>query len=270
MYAKYTEVLGDLMKNEQTRELLDKALSTYPMYVSKSKHEFIPDFLPTRETLNTKLLNAYKYREIGFETVGRFLDELEIAMCEIMPYYNQLMFSADQDFNIIFNVDYKREIDRNLGKTMESNVSGSDSVTANGSSTTETEVISSQSDSQTLNEKRVKSDTPQDQLDIGTKNINTVDYASEAEWHETVGNGNSNTNTGSTGTAESTQSTESTNKVDSTGEATEDEKTVITTKGNYGQVSAQSLIASYREIIVNIEQEIINDKRIKELFMQVY
>lgn len=270
MYAKYTEYLGDLIKNEVVAPLIDKALSTYPMYVSTSDNEFIPRFIPTREELNKKLLNAYKYREIGFETVGRFLDELEIAMCEIMPYYNQLMFSADQDYNIIFNVDYRREIDRQLGKETSNNVSGSDSVTSNGTSSTETEVNATQSNSQTLNSKGVQSDTPQNQLHIGSKNIDTVDYASNAEWKEDATSGTSTTNTESTGNSTTTQTSNGSHEAEASGSESEDEKTIITTKGNYGQVSAQSLIATYREIIVNIEQQIINDNRIKELFMQVY
>lgn len=270
MYARYTEYLRDIMQNEQTAPLLNKALSTYPMYVSTSKHEYIPNFIPTREELNKKLLNAYKYREIGFETVGRFLDELEIAMCEIMPYYNQLMFSADQDYNIVYNVDYKREIERKLNKESENNVSGSDSVEANGTNTTNSEVNASQSDSQTLNSKGIKSDTPQNLLDIGTKNINSINYASEAEWNENIGSNESESTSSNSGTSTTNHTTAGTHSADSNGIENEDEKTTIYTSGNYGQVSAQSLIEHYREIIVNIEQKIINDRRIKELFMQVY
>ena len=80
---RYTEVLINLMENEQTKPLINNALSTYPLYVSTSQHEYgIPNIIPTREELNKKILNYYKYREIGFETVGRFLDELEISMNE--------------------------------------------------------------------------------------------------------------------------------------------------------------------------------------------
>ena len=102
--AKYTVELKTLMENEEARKMLNKAMSTYPLYSKKSKEEFAPSYIPTREELNSKILNFYKYREIAFETPGRFLDELEVALIEIMPYYNQLFFSADQDYNIIYNV----------------------------------------------------------------------------------------------------------------------------------------------------------------------
>ena len=66
MYARYTEFLRDLMRDEHTSKALDAALSTYPLYQGKNTY----DQIPTREELNRKLLNHYKYREIGFE-IGR-------------------------------------------------------------------------------------------------------------------------------------------------------------------------------------------------------
>ena len=48
------------------------------------------------------------------------------------------------------------------------------------------------------------------------------------------------------------------------------ENSTETTKGNFGVVSAQDLILKYRETIINIEQMIINDERIKELFFTLY
>ena len=72
MYAKYTVVLNRLLADPATKERIDQALSTYPLYEKKSKQEYIPAYIPTREELNAKILRHYKYREIGFETVGRF------------------------------------------------------------------------------------------------------------------------------------------------------------------------------------------------------
>ena len=50
----------------------------------------------------------------------------------------------------------------------------------------------------------------------------------------------------------------------------EKEGIVETTKGNFGVTSAQDLIMKYRETLLNIEQLIIHDKRIAELFMLIY
>ncbi len=229
--ARYTEVLYNLLKNSRTKELIDEKMSTYPLYVSTSTHEYkIPDIIPTREELNNKILNYYKYREIGFETVGRFLDELEISLNEIMPYYNQLFFSADQDYNIIYNVDYRRTIDRNT--------EGNNSTSANSNANT------------TAYSKNVSSDTPQNELNISNDNIDSVSYANNVNWAK------SNGNDSATSDAES--------------QTSENESTVETTKGNFGVVSAQDLIEKYRKTILNIEQMIINDPRIEELFMMIY
>lgn len=255
MIAKYTEVLKNLLDTPQTKELIDNAMSTYPLYESTSEHEYNhPNIIPTREELNNKILNYYKYREIGFETVGRFLDELEIALVEIMPYYNQLYFSADQDYNLIYNVDYVRTINRDKDNTNTTEAEGTSSSTASDSTTT----------SATVNNynKHVEADTPQSQLSISNTDIDDVNYANRVDW-------NHDTNSDS-GTSSGTSSTSGTNTTTATVEGEEQEQTVETTKGNYGVVSAQDLIKKYREIIINIDQQIINDPRIVELFMLVY
>lgn len=255
IYARYTEVLYNLLNNEQTRALIDEKMSTYPLYVSTSKQEYgIPNIIPTREELNKKILNYYKYREIGFETVGRFLDELEISLNEIMPYYNQLFFSADQDYNIIYNVDYKRTIDRDLSGNTTSTSTGETTSNSNDSNTTSTTT--------NLYNKNVESDTPQSQLGITNKQIDSVDYANKVSWNkDTTEQSGTSTGTATT-TADSTASGTGTNK--------EIESTLETTKGNFGVVSAQDLIEKYRKLIINIEQMIINDPRISELFMLIY
>ena len=255
IYARYTEVLYNLLNNEQTRALIDEKMSTYPLYVSTSKQEYgIPNIIPTREELNKKILDYYKYREIGFETVGRFLDELEISLNEIMPYYNQLFFSADQDYNIIYNVDYKRTIDRDLSGNTTSTSTGETTSNSNDSNTTSTTT--------NLYNKNVESDTPQSQLGITNKQIDSVDYANKVTWNkDTTEQSGTSTGTATT-TADSTATGSGTNK--------EIESTLETTKGNFGVVSAQDLIKKYRELIINIEQMIINDPRITELFMLIY
>lgn len=290
MHAKYTVHLKTLMDNEETKAKLEAALSTYPLYESKSKQEFLPAYIPTRPELNKKILNAYKYREIGFETVGRFLDELEISMNEIMPRYNLLFFSADQDFNIIFNVDYQKTIETGRTGSTSSTTSGTDKQTdqedststtqSTGSSTTTAEDSSSTTSNVNAFTKNVHSATPQSELDIPAENIDGVSYADDASWNKTKNNDTATT-TGSnsgeteteqsgttTGTHSKTANTESSSSTDGTMEQTE--QTLETTKGNFGVVSAQDLVLKFRETILNIEQMIINDERISELFMRVY
>lgn len=291
MFANYTVTLKTLMDNPQTKPLLDKALSTYPMYLPRlTEREYMPNIIPSREELNRKLLNHFKYREIGFETVGRFLDELEIAMCEIMPYYNQLMFTQDQDYNIIYNVDYKRTTTTDRAGESASTSKSTEDVTLTKNSKTDstgkitTDVHASDNSTSDVEmdskDKNVQSATPQGQLDIPANEIDSVSYADEAKWGAnesksityTDGESESNTVQDSTGsdTTTGTTKTEGANNVTASGSNTENENVLETTKGNFGVVSAQDLVAKYRAIIINIEQMIIEDKRIQELFMLVY
>lgn len=248
--ARYTEVLINIIENDDSKAKLDLAMSDYPLYVSTSEHEFIPNIIPTREEINNKILNYYKYREIGFETVGRFLDELHTALNEIMPYYNQLMFTQDQDYNVIYNVDYVKTINRDRDETRGNTTSTSTSTTDSTTTSATTESTS----------KNVSSDTPQDSLSIPNTGIDTVTYANNVSWNKTNGSDSGS----SSGTSSTTGSGTSSDTIG------EDEAITETTKGNYGVVSAQDLVMKYRETILNIVQQIINDERISELFMRIY
>ena len=260
-HGKYTVVLGELLKDPLVKEKIDKALSTYPLYQSKSEHKYIPNIIPSREDINQKLLNHYKYREIGFETVGRFIDELEIAMKEIMPFYNQLMFTQDQDFNIIYNVDYKR-----ITETLREG-QNSGNVDTSGSSETDSETRDTNRLSATVNHdsKNVQSQTPQSELSITAENIDNVSYADEVRWSKDKNNDTSE----SSGTTSGNSSNTISQNTESSGSHTESENIEESIIGNYGQVSAQRLVLTYRETILNIEQQIIKDRRIQELFMMI-
>jgi hypothetical protein len=250
--AKYTIVLKTLLDDERTNEQIKKAMSSYPIY--QATNEYTYGLIPEREELNKKILNHYKYREIGFETIGRFLDELEISLNEIMPYYNQLYMTTDLDYEILFNVNYTKEIDI----TREGKQESSASSTSNGENT----VTSSDSTTGESYNKSTDSDTPQSQLNIINKDINSIDYASSVQF------GHGSTETSGNSQSSSTSDVDST----STGLTTNDdtEKSVEITKGNYGQVSYQSLIRQYRELITNVTMKIIEDREIASLFMLIY
>lgn len=252
--ARYTVVLKTIIDDPELSKQLTLAMSSYPMYTAKSEEKYIPSVIPTREELNRKILNYYKYREIGFETIGRFLDELEIALNEIMPYYNQLMFTIDQDYNILYNVDYDKEITskRDVGST-------SSDLSTNTSEAHDTGTTES---SGTDKGKSVHSDTPQGRLGITKDQIDSVDYADSVQWTD---NG---TTTNSTVTGDTTGKT----IIDQNGRSDMSDTSEMHERifGNYGQMSYQYLVEKYRELIMNIEQRIINDRRIQELFMLVY
>lgn len=86
--AHYTMTLNDLIGK------YDIGLKDYPIY--EEKH---------REELNNKIINHYRFREIGLETPSLFIYYLNQKMDEIMPYYNQLFHSESIEFNPLYNIE---------------------------------------------------------------------------------------------------------------------------------------------------------------------
>ena len=252
--AKYTIVLKSLLDDEKCKqEILTKGLGTYPLYKSVSVDEDVISLMPTRDTINEKILNHYKYREIGFETVGRFIDELNITMNEIMPYYNQLLRSVDM-MNSIDDIFGNVDVTETTSEISKGSASGNSSSTSKATDTTENK--STMSD----DSKTVHADTPQSQIDIPAKNIDNVSYADNVQWNKN----NSNSEQNSTGESETESQSESES-------ASETERTLTYhKKGNQGVNTYAHDIIEFRQTILNVEQQIINDKRLKELFMLVF
>lgn len=254
--AKYTIELRELVEQG-----VDLGLKTYPIW--SEEH---------REELNQKIINHYKYREIGFETPGRFVDELNIKMHEIMPYYIQLYETTLYEYNPIHNVDYTEE--NTTTRDSEGSVTnkevgtseGSGTVTGDSESTSETSI-----ESDTLHKnKKVDVDTPQNRINVDTLTTGSLDYASNVTAEENTEN-TSQANSGSaTSHDTSTTTTESNLTTDFTSDS---EKKEIETfskhlSGNYGVTTSQNMIKQEREIIINIDMQIIG--QLRNLFMQVF
>lgn len=239
--AKYTLELRQLMDDCNIRPYLKKALSTYPMYVPLSDNPEVKAIIPTREVLNEKLLNHYKYREIGFESVEEFIDRLEITMHEIMPYYNQMynsveiMAKIDDPFG---NVDVTETFKESRKDTTKSSASDTSETTSNVNS----------------NAKNVSSETPQTEINTPAENIDNISHADNVSWNKTNSTDKA-TNAGSSNTdAESSGSVEHT----------------FTKKGNQGVNTYAHDMIEFRTSIIDVTMQIIEDSRIKELFMQVF
>lgn len=247
MYAKYTIVLKNLLEDPEAKAAIDKALSFYPLYKAPEGKQY--DLVPDREALNKKLLNHYKYREIGFDTVGRFLDELQTTMDEIMPRYNELlktvvtMAELPSPFD---NVDVVEEYE----ETRTEQASSETASTAKDTTTTQNKVNS--------DNKHVQSQTPQGQISIAAKNIDSVPYADQVDW----GKDNSNAEGSSTSNGETTAA--------GSNESTGTTKHKFTKKGNQGVNTYAHDMNEFRTSIIDVVDQIIHDDRIAELFMLVY
>ena len=255
--AQYTVVLHTLMTDPQLKEQLDRALSTYPLYKADQAYELIP----TREQLNEKLLNHYKYREIGFETIGRFLDELKITMSEIMPRYNELfktvvtMANLPSPFDNVDVVETFKE-ERNSNSKTDSST-GTETTSTAVDTTTTTGTASSHN-------KHINTKTPQDKLSIPAEGIDSVDYADEAQWNKDTSNTTGSSSSDGSTTASSDSQSNTINEGSETVEHT------YTKKGNQGVNTYAHDMNEFRTSIIDVVDQIVNDRRIRELFMMVY
>lgn len=261
MQARYTEYLYNLMNNPSVKEGLNKALSTYPLHTPKN----VQDLIPTRDELNERILNHYKYREIGFETVGRFLDELEITMKEIMPYYNErfktieVMAEIENPFDTVDLVETFEQESFNSSSNQNE-----DSRT--DSSETERSGTSNSSFDNTSNTKSIDSDTPGNSLSIGSKDIDSVNYASNANWSEGINSGSDEKSVNDTSKTDTSSSGSSSGSSESSGTV----KHTFTKKGAQGVTTFGHDMIEFRDSIIDVMNEIVTDERLGELFMMVY
>lgn len=289
--GKYSIVLKTLLDDSQSKALIDKALSTYPLYTAENEDKFSK--VMTREELNKRILDHFKYREIGFETFGRFLDELEIAMNEIMPYYNQLFISEDiiNGLEDIFgNLDVTESFEENRSNESNSNsesngtntIEGTENESGSESGTSSSSGTDSSNTNSTMdgNGKVVKANTPQSQLSVAAQNIEDVNYASEVNWNkdystnetESTANTSNESSTTKTNTNERTKNesmttTENRQNTDTSNGTTSH---TLTRKGNQGVNTYAHDMLEFRDLFINVAKQIIEDPRIQELFMGVY
>lgn len=279
IYAKYTIVLKTLLDDPKSKELIDEAMSTYPLYTPEQEPKFTK--ILTREEINQMILNHFKYREIGFETFGRFLDELRIALEEIMPTYNQLFCSQDiinglEDIfgNVDMEVTFEQEVEGNTTNDTESSQTGSVDENSNITSTSEASDSSTTTSTMGSDSKNVTSNTPQSELAITSKNIDNVSYADQVQWNKSDSESSATTQGSSSsegtniGVKHETQTQEGT--INHTEVKKETTKNTIHRKGNQGVQTYAHDMLEFRELFVNVVQKIIADIRIQELFMGVY
>ena len=94
----------------QLRRVLDMGydlgLKHYPIFSESHRQE-----------LNQKIVNHFRYREIGYETIHQFIFALNRKMFEIMPFYNQLYESEELEISALTNYSYD-EISKKTGNDL--------------------------------------------------------------------------------------------------------------------------------------------------------
>lgn len=267
MSAKYTVELRSLMNDSEVRPLIDRALSTYPLY--ESKNDDLKVLIPNRSELNSKLLNHYKYREIGFETIGRFIDELEITMNEIMPYYNErfktveIMSELPSPFDNVDVIEKYTE-ERTDNATSSSKVDTND--TSKGSIKSEGETNTSGNTENSS--KNVHTTTPSNTVSTPAENIDSVTHADEVTWNK------ENNSTSGVANSSNTSESDTSNSGHTESEGTSENKSTIshtfTKTGNQGVNTYAHDMNEFRTSLIDVVYEIITDTRVSDLFMKVY
>ena len=239
--AKYTFELRRLF-DLYTRETVEGWFKNYELsdYLTSGEIAVINERGTwSKDKHATKIVDHYYIREIGFETPYLFKHYVEITMKEIMKRKLPLIYSASIEYDPLVNVDYtetyNRSIEDTQNKDFANSQSGSDSTTVTSSGLT------------------VNSDTPQGQISKTT--ILEGRYATSTSAGE------------STSTTSNTNSTSGTSSEDTTG--TSEEESTKHVKGNSGvSATAQKMIQQYRENIIAIDTDIINE--LNNLFMGLW
>lgn len=207
-----------------------------------------------KSAFEQKVLDHFWTRQIGQETVGRFLLYFRRTVREIMPYYIQRYESVDlmkdPEIRPLDNYNMIEEYESERSDTS----TGSSSVTGK-SSNTDTESVNGSTGGLS-----VRSDTPQEALliPVGTDGNVQLTYASEVE--QTRGLNKTDRESGSE------TDTESTSEDTSTGSGTE--KHTLTRRGNIGVTTYAQLLEGYRQTFLNIDMEVI--EALDSCFLGVY
>lgn len=197
-----------------------------------------------KEAFEKKVLDHFWTRQIGQETVGRFLLFFRRTVREIMPYYIQRYESVDlmKDPNIrpLDNYNMVEEYEQETSETGEANNQTTGSSSGNG----------------TEKKTRAESITPDGSLNwaLNPSNPDTIslDYASNVQQEI-------NDNTAS-------ESSESSGSTSSSNQGTSSHK--LTRRGNIGVTTYAQLLEGYRQTFLNIDMEVIED--LESCFLGVF
>lgn len=228
-----------------------------------------------------KVLDHYWLRQIGQETVGRWLHYFRSRMREIMPYYIQLyesqalMAEIDDPFGNVDIVEtYEEErTEKSTGK-LDSTTTGSRESQTSGTSATENAGTSTGTDEEmrihTENHQRMFSNTPQSAISNLEKYMTEANVETADDNDDLTKTSTASTTATSSGTAtgHETDTTEGTQSDSSEGNVEIAVKHTYTKKGNQGVNTYAHDMKELRETFLNIDMMIINE--LKDLFLMVY
>lgn len=196
-----------------------------------------------------KVVDHYRFRQIGQETPARFRHYFQTRLREVMPYYIQMYQLQEK----VDKIEDPLE-SYNLTETYTQDKTGAGSVTGRTTDSTDTESASTSDKSATHSTARKFSNTPQGSIE------NLDSYLTEA----TLENGSESENLETTVSANVTGSGTS----ETTTQDTETTQYTLTRRGNIGVQPLGSEIRDIRNSFINIDLMVIES--LADLFLMVY
>lgn len=205
-----------------------------------------------KENFEQKIIEHFFFRQIGQETVGRFLHEFRTKVREIMPYYKQmyestLLMQKEDPFESYWLEEvYTSETTGNV----DTSSSGTDNIGSSSTVKTDSDV------EKTEDLQHIFSDTPQGKIN----NLST---------HITNADKNNNTFTENLDTNQtSTNQSNTTTSNSSSAETSGSEKRTLTRRGNIGVQSLGTEVINLRNSFINIDMMIIEE--LDCVFLQIF
>lgn len=81
-----------------------------------------------KEEICKHILEDYYFREIGFNTMGRFKAAVKQRLRDIMPYYIEMYYTTQLSYNVLQPTDYVRTFEGNSNEAYKGSVESSGSV----------------------------------------------------------------------------------------------------------------------------------------------
>ena len=193
---------------------------------------FYTNDIELKEKFKKQFIEYYYYDEIGFPTIDKFVSRFHNLLHIKMDYYKQLYETElrSKDIDFMLNKDLEESYEKEVNSNSENNNTTSNTSNVNSKTSSENKTLTTPNQQYTMNNNYVDGIIQNDvnNNSSGTNKINSLNI--------TKGNGK--------------------------------EITKLISKGNIGITSSAELLEKWRNVIININEQIIEECSI--LFMGVY
>lgn len=193
---------------------------------------FYTDNIELKEKFKKQFIEYYYYDEIGFSTIDKFVSRFHNLLHIKMDYYKQIYETElrSKDIDFMLNKDLEETYEKEVNSNAENTNTTSNTSNVNSNTSSENKTLTTPNQQYTMNNNYVDGIIQNDvnNNSTGTSHINSQNVSK--------GNGK--------------------------------EITKLVSKGNIGITSSAELLEKWRNVIININEQIINDCSI--LFMGVY